>query len=375
MIRSIRRAMIAVSALAAATAALSAQAYTTGETVFVMSNAASQNEVITCTESGDGHFYETHRSATGGRGSGGTTDPLQSQGSLTLSTDHTLLFAANSGSGTVSVFRVYRSSLFLVDQVPSGGSDPLAIAQRGDLVYVLNAAGSGSIVAFHLDPGGHLRQIENSTTYLPSANSGGSSISISPDGAFLAVTERLPNNIDTFRISPSGTLSPFVVNKSNAPGVFAAVFAPGGNLIVSETGPAGSTDESAISSYAVLPDGTLSAVSQSVPTQGTANCWNAVAPNGRWVYVSNAGSSTISGFAIGQHGTLTPIDGTVVGTNPSGSTNLDIAVSGDSQYVFTLNAGSGTIAVFATKSDGSLTSAGEIEGLPKSAGFNGIAAL
>ncbi|MGA7524601.1 MAG: beta-propeller fold lactonase family protein [Acidobacteriaceae bacterium] len=374
MIRNIRRAMVAVGAVVAVTAALSARAYTTGETVFVMSNSASRNEVIAYSESGDGHFYETHRYATGGRGSGGTTDPLQSQGSLTLSTDHTLLFAVNSGSGTVSVFRVDRSSLYLVDQVPSGGSDPLAVAQRGHLVYVLNAAGSGSIVGFELDSGGHLRQIDNSTTYLPSANSGGSSISISPDGAFLSVTERLPNNIDTFRIDPNGTVSPIVVNNSTAPGVFAAVFAPGGSLIVSETGPAGSTDESAISSYAVQADGTLSAVSQSVPTQGTANCWNAVAPNGKWVYVSNAGSSTISGFAIGQGGTLTPIDGTVVGTNPAGSTNLDIAVSGDSKYVFTLNAGSGTIGIFATTSDGSLTSAGEIDGLPKSGGFNGIAA-
>lgn len=375
MIRSIRGVMVAVSVLATVTTALSAQDYTKRETVFVMSNSASQNQVIAYSESGDGDFHETHRYATGGRGSGGTTDPLQSQGSLMLSTDHTLLFAANSGSGTVSVFRIVRSSLYLVEQVPSGGSDPLAVAQRGDLVYVLNAAGSGSIVVFHLDSSGHLRQIDNSTTYLPSANSGGSSISISPDGAFLSVTERLPNNIDTFRVTPSGMLSPIVVDKSTAPGVFAAAFTPGGNLIVSETGPAGSTDESAISSYAVQVDGTLSAVSQSVPTQGTANCWNAVAPNGRWVYVSNAGSSTIAGFAIGQGGTLTPIDGTVVGTNPSGSTNLDIAVSGDSKYVFTLNAGSGTIGIFAIRSDGSLTSAGEIDGLPKSAGFNGIAAL
>lgn len=116
-------------------------------------------------------------------------------------------------------------------------------------------------------------------------------------------------------------------------------------------------------------------MSQSVPTLGTANCWNAIAPNGKWVYVSNAASSTISGFAIGQNGAITPVEGTVVGTNPQGSTNLDIAVSGDSQYVFTLNSGSGTISVFAIQSDGSLTNAGTIDGLPRAAGFNGIAAL
>jgi 6-phosphogluconolactonase (cycloisomerase 2 family) len=375
MIRGIRRIILTVIGVVAAATALNARAQTASETVFVMTNAASRNEVIAYKQSPDGHFYETHRYATGGRGSGGITDPLQSQGSLLLSQDHTFLLAANAGSGTVSVFRIDRSSLFLVDQVASGGSEPLAVAQFGNLVYVLNAAGSGSIVAFQLGPDGHLREIQNSTTYLTADNTGGSSLSISPNGTFLSVTERVPNNIDTFRIQPDGTLAPIVVTHSAAPGVFAAAFAPDGNLIVSETGPAGGVDASATSSYSVLPNGTLSAISQSVPTFGNANCWNAIAPNGKWVYVSNAGSSTISGFAIGQGGALTPIAGTVVGTNPDGSTNLDITVSGDSKYVFTLNSGSGTVGVFAIQSDGSLTSAGEISGLPQSAGFNGIAAL
>jgi 6-phosphogluconolactonase len=375
MHRSICNVGIAVIGIVAAATTLSARAQTARETVFVMTNAANRNEVIAYRQSPDGHFSETNRYATGGRGSGGITDPLQSQGSLTLSKDHTLLFAANAGSGTISVFRVERSSLFLVDQVASGGSEPLAVAQFGSLVYVLNAAGSGSIVAFRTSFGGHLRQIDNSTTYLTADSTGGSSLSISPNGEFLSVTERVPNNIDTFRIHPNGTLAPIVVNKSTAPGVFAAGFASDGKLIVSETGPAGGVNESAISSYSILPNGSLSAVSQSVATFGNANCWNAAAPNGKWVYVSNAGSATISGFAIGQGGVLTPIAGTVVGTNPEGSTNLDIAVSGDSRYLFTLNSGTGTIGIFAIQSNGALTNVEEVGGLPESAGANGIAAL
>src|ERR1700732_4095339 len=34
---------------------------------------------------------------------------------------------------------------------------------------------------------------------------------------------------------------------------------------------------------------------------------NVVTPDGRFVYVSNAGSGSISGFAIGSGGTLTPL--------------------------------------------------------------------
>jgi len=375
MAKYLRAVVVAVVGVVAAATTLSANAQTRGDTLFVMPNAANRNEVIAYRQFGDGQFHQTNRYATGGRGSGGITDPLQAQGSLALSQNHTLLFAANAGCGTVSVFRVYRPSLYLVDQVPSGESEPLTVTQPGNLVYVLDAAGSGSIVAFRLSFNRYLHRIQGSTTYLPAQGSGGSSLSASPNGEFLSVTERVPNNIDTFRINPNGTLAPIVVNKSNEPGVFAATFSSDGNLVDSETGPAGDMNASAISSYSILPNGVLSAVRQCVPTLGTANCWNAIAPTGKWVYVSNAGSATISGLAMIGKGTLTPIGEAIVGTNPEGSTNLDIAVSGDSKSVFTLNSGTGTIPGVAIQSDGSLSNVDEVGGLEQSAGFNGIAAL
>jgi len=345
-------------------------------TVFVMTNAADRNEVIAFNRSYDGTFSEGNHYNTGGRGSAGVTDPLESQGSLTLSQDHSFLFAVNAGSGDVSVFHILRNGfLLLTDKEPSGGSEPVAVAQRQNLVYVLNAGGPGRVAGFVLDHEGRLRPIRNVTAFLTANVTGGASITVSPDGQFLAVTERLANNIDIFSIHPDGTLAPIVVSASPAPGAFSASFAPNGKLIVSETGPAGAVNASAISSYSVSSGGTLGAVSQSVPTFGGANCWNVITPDGKHVYVSNAGSSTISGFTIGQGGTLTPIGSTVVGTNPAGSTNLDITTSGDGKFVYTLNSGTGTIGVFAIQRDGTLNNLGEIEGLPKAAGFNGIAAL
>jgi 6-phosphogluconolactonase len=342
--------------------------------VFIMTNNAANNEIISYERSSDGQLFAGDRIATGGRGSGGINDPLQSQGSLVLSQDRSLLFAANAGSGTVSVFRVKGASLRLMDQTSSGGSEPLAIAQNGDLVYVLNGAAAGSVVGFRWNDR-QLRQIPNASAFLSGSSAGGSSLTISPDRTTLVVTERLTNNIDTFPIHADGTLGTRIVHHSSSPGVFSASFAPDGTLLVSETGPAGGTNASAVSSYRVLSDSTLSAISQSVPTLGAANCWNAITPDGHWVYVSNAGSDNISGFTISQGGGLIPIGATVVGINPPGTGNLDIAVSADSQYVYTLNSASGTISIFRIQQDGSLTGYGELSGLPQAVGFNGIAVL
>jgi 6-phosphogluconolactonase len=343
--------------------------------VFVMTNAAAKNEIIAFERSANGSLPETERYDTQGRGSGGVTDPLGSQGSLTLSQDHSLLFAVNAGSGNISVFGVRRSTLAFLDKVPSGGSEPVAVAEHQNLVYVLNAGGAGSLVGFTLDFGGHLKQIKTSTTFLTATASGGASLAFSPDGRFLVVTEKVPNNIDVFRVNPDGTLGPIVINPDADPGVFAVSFAPNGTLIASETGTPGVAASATISSYSIPANGKLIPVSEHVPTFGTANCWNAVTPDGKFVYVSNAGTASISGFAVGKNGSLSPISGTIVGNNPQGSTNLDIAISSDGKFVYTLNSASGDIGVFAIESDGILDNLGTAGQFSKSEGFNGIAAL
>ncbi|AEU35208.1 lactonase family protein [Granulicella mallensis] len=343
--------------------------------LFVMTNNADKNEIISYERATNGLLSGGEHYATEGRGSGGTTDPLEAQGSLTLSQDHSILFAANAGSGNISVFSVQHSALILLNKVPSGGSQPVAVAEHQNLVYVLNSGGAGSVVGFTLDFGGQLKQIKDSTMFLTATVTGGASLAFSPDGKFLVVTERLANNIDIFHVLPNGTLSPIIVNPSPAPGAFSVNFAPEGNAIVSETGAAGATNGSAISSYKITTNGKLSPISQSVPTFGSANCWNVVTPDGKFVYVSNAGSATISGFAIGSNGALTPIGGTVVGNNPEGATNLDIAVSADGKYLYTLNSATGNVGVFGIRQDGALINLGTAGDFAKSAGFNGIAAL
>jgi len=345
-----------------------------GPSVFVMTNDNAKNEILTYQRSFNGEFILADRVATGGRGSGGETDPLQSQGSLTLSGDHTLLFAVNSASGSVSSFHILDGIPVLVDKEPSEGAFPIAVTEHNGTVYVLNAGGSGAIVAFKADGFGRLHEIQNSSAFLTGTNSGASSISVSPNGKWLIVIEKASNSIDVLPINPDGTLGTVANNHSVTPGVFATAFTSTGQLVVSENQPGG-TDISSISSYAINSNGTLTAITQSLRTFGDGNCWNVISPNGKWVYVDNAGTFTVAGFSIGTNGALAPIAGTILSTLPDGVTNLDMTISGDGKYLFNLQSGAGAIGVYSINSDGTLNQLGDIEGLPKTAGFNGIAAL
>ena len=347
----------------------SAQSANRTGAVFVMTNAADKNEIIAYARDSSGNLADGDRYETFARGSGGLIAPLGSQGALTLSQDHTLLFAVNAGSGTVSVFRVENSRLFLIDEVTAAGSEPVAVAQRGNLVYVLDAGGQGSVTGYRLQFDGTLTQIENSTAFLTpfGGGSGAGSLSISPNGRFLLVTERVANNVDAFPINADGTLGTEVTTPSLAPEAFAGQFTPSGFAVVAQS-------SGSVTSYSLAANGAYTAITPSTPTQGAATCWIIVIPNGKYLYTSNTASANISGFSISATGALTPIGSTVVFAFPADISNLDLATSSDGRFLYTIESAAGAIGAFSIGTGGQLTSVGGVEGLAQSAGFQGIAA-
>jgi 6-phosphogluconolactonase len=356
---------------------LSAQELTNNQhVVFVMTNGADRNEVIAYESSSKDGFAEAGRFDTGGRGSGGSTIPLENQGSLTLSQDGSLLFAVNAGSGELSVFHVNGASLSLVDKKLTDGATPVSVAQRQNAVYVLNQGGSGAVVGFKLDASGNLTKIPKSTALLSGNLVGGQDVTISPDGQFVVVTELVADHIDTFRIQPDGTLGPIVVNPGSAIGAFSSCFTPDGKLIVTEG--AGATIKGGISSYTIATNGSLIPITQSAPTLGLASCWNVIPPNTKFVYVVNSATANISGFNIASNGALTPIASTVLASDPASSIEFsaDIAVSTDGKLLFNLDPSSATIGVFGIQSDGTLSTLTPIQigSGSKAVAFSGIAA-
>jgi 6-phosphogluconolactonase (cycloisomerase 2 family) len=178
----------------------------TGHAVFVMTNDAASNEVIAYDRTSYGTLQSPQHYRTNGRGAGGHGDPLSSQGSLHLSQDHQWLFAANAGSGTLSIFRVDGAWLALIDEVPTSGAEPESIAQHGSLVYVLTAAGSSRVTGFFLNAG-QLTPIRGSQQFLSSNLANPASVAFTPDGRFLLVTEKAHNNVDVLAVRADGTLS------------------------------------------------------------------------------------------------------------------------------------------------------------------------
>jgi 6-phosphogluconolactonase len=336
--------------------------------VFVMTNAVTGNQIDVFARNEDGSLRAAGSVATGGNGSGGTVDPLHSQGSLRLSADHRLLFAVNAGSGTITSFEVDGTQLTLVSTLASGGSSPTALAQSGDLLYVLNSGGTGNVTGFHVSRDGGLAQIPDSTRNLSGTATSPTSLAFSPNGQFLVVTETATNNIDVFRVGREGELGPITVNPSSGATPFAAVFAPNGTLIVANA-------SNSVSSYELEWNGSLKVATSELASDGQATCWDVITPNGRFVFTANAGTSNLSGFEVGGNGTLSPVANTIAASNPAGSTNLDIATSADGRFLYSLNAGSGAVGEFAIDRDGSLRSLGAMGGLPASNGLNGIAAF
>src|SRR5438309_10947597 len=127
--------------------------------VYVMGNQASDNTVLVFQRHPDGSVSKVQEVSTHGVGSGGSGDPLGSQGALTLSDDGDILLAVDAGSNEVSSLMVTGSGLQFVSKAPSGGTKPVSVAVRAGIAYVLNASGTPNVTAFRVGVNGQLTMI------------------------------------------------------------------------------------------------------------------------------------------------------------------------------------------------------------------------
>ena len=345
--------------------------------VFVQTNDISGNAVIAYARSAAGALTPAGRYPTLGHGGtepGAPTDPLSSQGSLTVDRRHHLLYAVNAGSDTVSVFSVRGTDLRLLQVIDSGGRFPTSVAVHHALVYVLNAGGDGSISGYRSDHGrltaipGSVRSLGLGNATPPFFLRSPSQIGFTPDASHVLLTDKENGMVDAFALQPDGRPAVAPVTTATGPVPFAFEFDAQGRVVLADASGFANT-------YGVLPSGSLSATGAPAPNGQKAPCWLVRARG--YFYVTNTASDTISGYAEAPDGQLELLhaDG-VSATTDAGP--IDLAAAPGGRQVFELNGLAGDLGVYSVASDGTLTRIATVDGLPAfdgSSGMEGIAVI
>ncbi|CAN5264891.1 hypothetical protein BH11PSE9_BH11PSE9_30230 [soil metagenome] len=334
-----------------------------GGKVFTCTNSAAGNEVLVIGTDPAGALAVVARYPTFGLGSGAG---LGSQGAVTLSEDGRFLFVVNAGGNTISTFAVNAGALVLVSVHDGGGLHPISVAEYDGLVYVLNDGGAGNVAGFRNEHG-VLSPLAASVQPLSAAGgTGPAQVGIGPEGDVLVVTEKNTNRLVSYALGRNGRAGPPRVTASAGGTPFGFAFDRRNELLVSEAAA------STLSSYRFddrapqVPIG----VSAAVPNGQGAACWAKASPNGRFVYTGNAGTSSISQYAIDRRGGVTLVAGAAGSTAGGGAG--DLAIAGHGRSLSILAPRGPAIFSFEIERDGSLTPAGSVGSLP--AGVVGLAA-
>ncbi len=339
--------------------------------VFVQTDNTAGNQVVAYSRAADGKLTPAGTYDTDGLGgvlAGSVVDHLASEGSLTYDQQNNLLYAVNAGSNTVSVFGVRGDQLALRQVVSSGGSFPVSVAVHGNLVYVLNAEGGGSVQGYfaafgRLNPlPGSTRALGLNPTATPQFVNTPGQVAFSPDGSQLIVTTKANgSDIDVFGVGSFGYLSSSpVVNAEPGAVPFGVTFDPAGHLVVAEAGT------NAVATFTLNWNGTVTPI-DTVLTGQAATCW--IAPARGFYYASNAGSASLSGYTSGWHGQLS-----FVGQTTTDAGTVDAAASAGGQYLYVQTGGNGIVDEFAVNANGSLSAIGSVT-VPGAVGGEGIVAL
>ncbi|MFF0156624.1 lactonase family protein [Streptomyces sp. NPDC005263] len=349
--------------------------------VFVQGNELAGNTIHVFQRGEDGKLTAAGAYATGGKGGDqvdAPTDSLASQGSLVYDRGSHLLLAVNAGSGTVTSFRVEGQKLTDRRVVRSGGDFPSSIAVSGNLAYVMNAGGAGSVQGFQitangLQPlGGSYRSLGLKNDKVPLFSSSPGQVAFTPGGRELVVTTKSANTIEVFPMRRDGRPAHRAKVNDSAGGVpFAITFDKAGRMLVAEA------EKSTVSTYKVRADGSLKVVQKPLANGQNTLCWLERA--GDFFYGGNTGNSTVTGYRTDRHGRLALTNEIGIATPPSAMSQgvIDLAVTQDEKFLYVQNATSGTIDGFRVGRNGSLTKVTTATGLPPFAdsGMEGMAAV
>ena len=335
---------------------------------YTLTNQATGNSVLVFDRGVGGTLTLAGSFPTGGAGRGTGNDPLGSQGAVVLDRSARLLFAVNAGTNDVTAFAVDGDKLDFLNRVSSGGTTPISVASHGNLVYVLNAGGVPNVSGFSIDSRtNQLIPLPGSSRNLTGgASAAPAEVSFSDDGGILMVTEKGMQTIDTFTVVDGGYLNGPISNHSSGATPFGFQFNHRSLAIVSEAG----ATSNALSSYRVGENGQVQLITGSLVNGQRGVCWAVVTEDGLFAYTINAGSGTISSYAVSPDGTLSLLNAAAA-TTGAGTAPTDPALAPGSGLLYVRVGGLGQILGFRVELNGSLTPVAAGSGVPS--GSQGLA--
>ena len=280
--------------------------------IWLESNGTTGNSVLAFKNDGSGSPIFLGSTPAGGIGVFDKTfalGPFDSDQNLIVNDDGTLLFAVNSGSNSIAVFHITPNGLQPGSPFASGGSDPVSVGLKGNVLAVVNKdqdpAQNANLIlpnytTFRVTPGGQLIPVENSTVSV-AYNSSPSQALTASKGPFLFGADFFGGLLQSFRIDEKGGL------RQNPPqalpnSVFVGQTA-GHQPLGMRTHPnlpilyVDITPISEVAVYRYNGAGVLSFV-KTVRDSGAAPCWAVVNHAGSRLYATNTGDNSISVYDL-----------------------------------------------------------------------------
>ena len=203
-------------------------------------------------------------------------------------------------------------------------------------------------------------------------------VGFTPAGNRLVVTVKGTNKIYVFPVDANGVDDKPETTQAPGPALptyFGFTFDKKANLLVAElfgtatSIPAGG--QGAVSSFAKAGD--LAPISSDVGDEGTAAITIALEPTaGKFAYVANNLSASVSSYTVGTNGSVTLLAATAAPI--SGPNDLATAAEGGASFLYVVEGGSGTVGAFQINlTTGSLSSLTSGSGLTSTA--QGLAAF